>query len=76
MWWRANDVLVGAITGAISAVIAVALEVFFIAQQMVTLGHAGGGFGSKVLFIAIVGGIAGAIIGFFIGAVVRPRSQV
>jgi hypothetical protein len=73
--WRANDVLVGVITGVFSAVIASAFEAAFVTLRIVTLGEHGGGLGSKLLFIAILGAIVGGIIGFFVGAVVKPRSQ-
>jgi hypothetical protein len=75
MWWRANDILVGVITGVFAAVIASAFEVFFVAERVLSLGHAGGGFGSKIIFIGIVGAIVGGIVGFFLGALLKPRAQ-
>ncbi|MGP6189307.1 MAG: hypothetical protein ACLPSH_04370 [Vulcanimicrobiaceae bacterium] len=74
MWWRANDVLVGVITGVVSAVVAALFELFIVAQRFLSLGQSGG-FGSKILVVAIVGAIVGGIVGFFVGAVIKPRSQ-
>jgi hypothetical protein len=75
MWWRANDVFVGVITGAFAAIIASALELFFVAEGVLSLGHAGGGFGSKILVIGLTGALVGGIVGFFLGALVKPRVQ-
>ncbi|GAC1304768.1 MAG: hypothetical protein NVS2B3_11820 [Vulcanimicrobiaceae bacterium] len=76
MLWRANDVLVGVITGICSAVIAAIFELFFVTQRFLSLGSHGGGFGSKIVLIAIVGAIVGGIVGFFVGAVIKPRPVV
>jgi len=75
MWWRANDVLVGVVTGIFSAVIASLLEAFFLTERVLSFGQHGGGIGSKLPFIGIIGAIVGGIIGFIMGAVVRPRPQ-
>jgi gas vesicle protein len=72
MWWRANDVLVGVVTGIFSAVIASLLEAFFLTERVLSFGQHGGGIGSKLPFIGM---IVGGIIGFIMGAVVRPRPQ-
>jgi uncharacterized membrane protein len=72
---RANDVLVGVITGVCSAVVAALLEAFFVTARFLSLGHAGGGVGSKIVFIGIVGAIVGGIVGFLIGSVVKPKPQ-
>ena len=75
MWLRANDVLVGVITGVVSAVVAALFELFFVAERFFSLGQNGGGFGSKILVVAVVGAIVGGIVGFFVGAVIKPRPQ-
>jgi hypothetical protein len=75
MWWRANDVVVGVITGVFSAVVAALFEAFFVTARFLSLGQHGGGLGSKIFFIAIVGAIVGGIVGFFVGAVIKPRPQ-
>jgi ATP/ADP translocase len=74
MWWRANDVLVGVVTGVFSAVVAALFEAFFVTARFLSLGQHGGGLGSKIFFIAIVGAIVG-IVGFFVSAVIKPRAQ-
>jgi membrane protein YqaA with SNARE-associated domain len=58
-----------------AAVIASAFEAFFVTMRLLTLGDHGGGFGSKFLFIAIVGAVVGGVVGFFLGAVLKPRSK-
>jgi hypothetical protein len=76
MWLRANDVLVGVITGVVSAVVAALFEAFFVTARFLSFGQQGtGGFGSKFVFIALVGAIVGGIVGFLIGAVIKPRPQ-
>jgi hypothetical protein len=70
MWWRANDVVVGVITGVIAAVVAALFEAFFVTARFLSLGQHGGGLGSKIFFIAIVG-----MVGFLVGAVIKPRAQ-
>jgi hypothetical protein len=75
MWLRANDVLVGVITGAVSAVVAALFELFFVAERFLSVGRHGGAFGSKLLVVAIVGAIVGGVVGFFVGAVIKPRPQ-
>ncbi|GAC1543595.1 MAG: hypothetical protein NVS3B16_10180 [Vulcanimicrobiaceae bacterium] len=44
--------------------------------RFLSLGAHGGGLGSKIVFIAIVGAFVGGIVGFFVGAVIKPRPQV
>ena len=75
MQWRANDVLVGVITGVFSAVIAALFEAFFVTMRFLSLGTQGGGLGSKMLFIAIIGAVVGGGVGFVVGAVIKPRAQ-
>jgi len=74
MQLRANDLVVGAITGVFAALAAAAFEVFFLTQRLLTLGKHGGGFGSKIFFIAIVGAVIGAIVGFILGGILKPRA--
>jgi hypothetical protein len=73
MWWRANDVLVGVITGVFSAVVAALFEAFFVTARFLSFGHNGGSLGSKIFFIAVVGAIVGGAVGFVVGAVIKPR---
>jgi hypothetical protein len=72
--WRANDVLVGVITGAIVALIAAGMESFLIAMRFMSFGAHGGGFGSGMGIILIVGAIAGGIVGFILSAFIKPRT--
>jgi hypothetical protein len=73
--WRANDVLVGVITGAIVAVVAALMEFWLVAVRFMSLGQHGGGFGSGLGIILIVGAIVGAIVGFFLGALIKPKTS-
>jgi len=51
-----------------SAVIASALECSSSTERVLSLGHAGGGFGSKILVIGVTGRrSSGGIVGFFLG---------
>jgi hypothetical protein len=75
MWWRANDVVVGVITGVFSAVVASLFEAFFVTTRFLSLGHNGGSVGSKLPFIAVVGALVGGLVGFIVGAVIKPRPQ-
>jgi hypothetical protein len=75
MWLRANDVVIGVITGVFSAVVAALFEAFFVTARFLSIGQHGGGLGSKIVFIAIVGALVGGIVGFFVGAVIKPRPQ-
>jgi hypothetical protein len=73
MLWRANDVLVGVITGVIVAIIAGALEAYFITIRFLSFGQHGGAVGSKLGVLAIIGAIFGGLIGLIIGAIIKPR---
>jgi uncharacterized membrane protein len=75
MFWRANDVVVGLITGAIVAVIAGALEAYFITIRFMSFGQHGGPIGSKLGLLAIVGAVVGGIVGLFLGALIKPRAS-
>ena len=72
---RLNDLLVGAITGFFAAMVAAALETFFMLERVFSLGHAGGWPGSRLFFIAIAGAIVGGIVGFIIGGLFKPRAS-
>lgn len=72
--WRANDVLVGVITGAIVAVVAAGMEAFLVTVRFMSLGAHGGGLGSGVGVIGIVGAVVGGLIGLVLGAFIRPRT--
>jgi hypothetical protein len=74
MSWRTNDVLVGVITGVFAAVVASAFEAFFVTERLLTIGEHGGGLGSKIVFIAVVGAVVGGVVGFFLGNIFKPRS--
>jgi len=75
MYGRADDVLIGVITGVFSAVIASLFEVFFVSERFFALGSRTG-MGSEVLFIASVGAIVGGSVGFAVGAMLKPRTRI
>ena len=68
-----SDVLVGIIAGAVCSVIAAAFEASILTLRFFSLGRVGGGLGSKLLFIAIMGAIVGGIVGFLVGALFKQR---
>jgi hypothetical protein len=68
-----NDVLVGIIAGAVCSVVAAAFEGSILFFRFFSLDHVGGGFGSKLLLIALVGAIVGGIVGFLVGAFFKQR---
>jgi membrane protein YqaA with SNARE-associated domain len=70
---RASDVLVGIIAGAVCSVIAALFEASVLTLRFFSLGRVGGGVGSKLLLIAIVGAIVGGIVGFLVGALFKTR---
>lgn len=73
MLLRASDVLVGIIAGAVCSVIAALFEASILTLRFFSLGRVGGGVGSKLLLIAIVGAIVGGIVGFLVGALFKQR---
>ena len=75
MWWRADDVLVGIVTGVFSAVVAALFEASVVTARFLSFGEHGGSIGRKFLIIAILGAVVGGIVGFFVGAAINPRSQ-
>ena len=72
---RVNDVIVGIITGAICSVFAAGFEAFVMSIRIFSFGHIGGSFGSKILVVLTLGAIAGAVIGWLVGSVVKPRAS-
>lgn len=75
MFLRVNDIIVGVITGAVAAVAAAALEAFFVAVRFLSLGVHGGGLGSKMPVIALVGAVIGGLVGYLLGFIIKPREQ-
>lgn len=70
---RLSDVLVGIVAGAVCSVFAAAFEASILTLRFFTLGHVGGGLGSKLLIIALFGAILGGIVGFLVGALFKQR---
>ncbi len=70
---RVSDVLVGIVAGAVCSVIAAAFEASVLTIRFFSVGRVGGGLGSKLLLIAIVGAIVGGIVGFLVGALFKQR---
>jgi membrane protein YqaA with SNARE-associated domain len=70
---RASDVLVGIIAGAVCSVIAALFEASILTLRFFSLGRVGGGVGSKLLLIAIMGAIVGGVVGFLVGALFKQR---
>jgi hypothetical protein len=73
---RLSDVLVGVIAGAVCSVLAAGFEAFIVTLRFFSVGHLGGGIGSKFLIIAVLGAIIGGLVGFVVGAIVKPRERV
>lgn len=73
---RISDVLVGIVAGALCSVIAAAFEASVLTLRFFSLGHIGGGLGSKLLIIAVVGAVVGGIVGFLVGALFKQRDSV
>jgi membrane protein YqaA with SNARE-associated domain len=68
-----NDVLVGIIAGAVCSAIAAAFEASVLSLRFFDIGHLGGGMGSRLLLIALVGAVAGGIVGYLVGAFFKQR---
>jgi hypothetical protein len=73
---RRSDVLVGIVAGAVCSVIAAAFEAFVLTLRFFSLGRIGGGLGSKLVLIAVVGAVVGGIVGFLVGALFKQRDPV
>ncbi len=73
MFLRMSDVLVGVIAGAVCSVLAAGFEAIIVTLRFFSVGHLGGGIGSKFLLIAVLGAVVGGSVGFIVGALVRPR---
>ena len=72
---RVNDVIVGIITGAICSVFAAGFEGFVMSIRIFSFGHIGGSIGSQFFVVLLLGAIAGAIIGWLVSSVVKPRGR-
>ncbi len=70
-----SDVLVGVVAGAVCSVIAALFEASVLTLRFFTLGRIGGGLGSKLLLIAIVGAVVGGLVGFLVGALFKQRDS-
>ncbi len=75
MFLRVSDILVGVIAGAVCSVLAAGFEAFIVTLRFFSVGHLGGGIGSKFLIIAILGAVVGGVVGFVVGAFVKPRER-
>ncbi len=75
MFLRVSDVLVGVIAGSVCSVLAAGFEAFIVTLRFFSVGHLGGGIGSKFLIIAILGAVVGGVVGFVVGAFVKPRER-
>ncbi|HZO95674.1 MAG TPA: hypothetical protein VFB22_18135 [Candidatus Baltobacteraceae bacterium] len=71
-----SDVLVGVVAGAVCSVIAALFEASVLTLRFFTLGRVGGGLGSKLLLIALVGAVVGGLVGFLVGALFKQRDPV
>ncbi|WP_317996081.1 hypothetical protein [Vulcanimicrobium alpinum] len=71
-----SDVLVGIVAGAVCSVIAAAFETVVLTSRFFSLDHVGEGLESKLLLIAVVGAIAGGVVGFLVGALFKQRDAV
>ena len=72
---RVNDVIVGIITGAICSVFAAGFEGFVMSIRIFSFGHIGGSIGSQFFVVLLLGATAGAIIGWLVSSVVKPRGS-
>ncbi|MDB5026366.1 MAG: hypothetical protein JWO66_55 [Candidatus Eremiobacteraeota bacterium] len=68
-----NDVLVGIIAGAVCSVIAAAFEASVLTFRFFTLETVGNGLGSRLLVVALLGAIAGGIVGFLVGKLFKQH---
>ena len=75
MMLRLNDVLIGVVTGVVVAIVAAVMEGVFVTMRFLSFGQHGGGVGSKLLLIALVGGAVGGIVGFLLASLLKPRSR-
>ena len=70
---RINDIVVGVITGFIVAIVAALSEGAILALRVLSLGSSGGGAGSKIIPIAIIGAVVGGIVGWALSLIFKPR---
>lgn len=73
---RVSDVLVGIIAGAVCSVVAAGFEAGILTLRFFSVGRFGGGLGSKLVFIAILGAVLGGVVGFLVGALFKQRDAV
>lgn len=67
--------LVGIVAGAVCSVLAAAFEAGLLVFRFFSVGHIGGGLGSKIMLIAFLGAIVGGLVGWLVGAIVKPRER-
>jgi hypothetical protein len=65
---RLSDVLVGIIAGAVCSVLAAAFEAGILALRFISIGRVGGGLGSGLFWIALIGAVIGGLVGLLVGA--------
>jgi hypothetical protein len=72
---RISDVIVGIVAGAVCSVFAAAFEAGILALRFFSVGHIGGGIGSKIALIGLLGAFGGGIVGVIVGSLVKPRER-
>jgi hypothetical protein len=70
---RVNDVVIGAVAGAICAVLAAAFEAGILAFRFFTIGHFGGDVGSGVAVLALTGAVLGGLVGLSVRSLFGRR---
>jgi hypothetical protein len=75
VYLRVSDVVVGIIAGAVCSVLAAGFEAFIVTLRFFSVGHLGGGIGSKFLIIALLGAVVGGLVGYVVGAFFKPRER-
>ncbi len=74
MWLRADDVLVGVITGVLSAALAAFFEAAVVTVRFLSF-EQNASPADKFIAIAVGGAILGGIVGFLVAAFMKPRPQ-
>ncbi len=75
MHLRVYDVIIGVIAGAVCSVLAAGFEAVVVTLRFFSVGHLGGGIGSKFLIIAVMGAVVGGVVGLVLGAFFKPRER-
>lgn len=70
---RFSDVVVGIIAGALCSVLAAAFEAGILFARVFSIGRVGGGFGSGLIWIALIGALVGGVVGLLVGALFNRR---